>query len=96
MRPIAAAAVRAYLADFVAATRYYLDQPRAAREALVKAKQAKLDPELFYAMQDFDRDRDGRINLQNLAKMQDAQIGVGFQEKRIDVSKIVDLGYLPR
>lgn len=96
MRPIAAAAVRAYLADFVAATRYYLDQPRAAREALVKAKQAELDPELFYAMQDFDRDRDGRINLQNLAKMQDAQIGVGFQEKRIDVSKIVDLGYLPR
>lgn len=90
------AAVRAYLADFVAATRYYLDQPRAAREALVKAKQAELEPELFYAMQDFDRDRDGRINLQNLAKMQDAQIGVGFQEKRIDVSKIVDLGYLPR
>ncbi len=89
-------AIRAYLKDFVAATRFYLDQPRAAREALIQAKHAELDPDLFYAMQDFDRDRNARINVENLRKMQDAQIAAGFQEKRIDVAKILDLSYLPR
>ena len=50
---------------------------------------------VFINMKNLAPVRDGRVSLPDFEKMQDHMIKLGFVEKKIDVSKIVDLSYLP-
>jgi len=91
-----APAVRALLSDLVAATKYYLANLRASRQALIDAKLTRIDPAVLLDMEDWYRDPDCRVSVESLAKEQDAQVGAGMQKGRADLGRIVDTSYLPR
>jgi ABC-type nitrate/sulfonate/bicarbonate transport system substrate-binding protein len=89
-------AIRAYLEDLKAATRFYLDHGKEARQALIDAKYVRVPPEIYLDMVDYDRDPTLRVNVAALKKMQDLQVSAGFQKKKADVDAIVDQSYLPK
>jgi ABC-type nitrate/sulfonate/bicarbonate transport system substrate-binding protein len=88
-------AVRAFLRDFVTATRWYLANPREARQALLDKRFVQTPPAVYFDMQDYYRDPTARISTDFLRKMQELHIKLGWQQKRIDVRKLVDLSLLP-
>jgi ABC-type nitrate/sulfonate/bicarbonate transport system substrate-binding protein len=88
-------AVRAFLADLVAATDFYIKNPKVARQALIDAKFVRLKPDTYFAMQDYYRAPDARINLESLEKSQALQINAGWQKTAADVKKLVDMSFLP-
>jgi ABC-type nitrate/sulfonate/bicarbonate transport system substrate-binding protein len=90
------AALRAFLADLVAATKYYEQNPKEARKALIDAKFVRLPESVYFDMLDYYRQPDARIDIEGLKKMQDLQIKVGWQEKPADINALVDLNYLPK
>jgi ABC-type nitrate/sulfonate/bicarbonate transport system substrate-binding protein len=91
-----AEAVRAFLADLEAATRFYLEKPSAARSLLIDAKMVRVVPDVYLTMQDYYRDPSLRVDADALEKMQEFQIKAGFQKKHVDVRSLIDLGYLPK
>jgi ABC-type nitrate/sulfonate/bicarbonate transport system substrate-binding protein len=90
-----APAVRAYLKDLVAATDYYDDHSKDARQALIDSHQVRISPAIYVGMHDYYRDPSDKVDTQALAKMQDILIKNGFQRNRIDIGTLVDLSYLP-
>ena len=91
-----AAVMHAFVSDFVIATKYYLDNSRDARKALLDAKFIRVEPEIYYEMEDSYRVRDGRVDVDSLKRVQEMQIEAGFQRKRVDVERLVDQQYLPK
>jgi ABC-type nitrate/sulfonate/bicarbonate transport system substrate-binding protein len=89
-------AVRAFLADFVATTKFYIANLRTARQHLLDAKKTLIEPAVFLAMEDPYRDPDCRLDLESWNKVQEAAIRAGFQTQRVDPAKFIDLGYLPK
>lgn len=89
-------AVRAYLADFVATTKWYLANQAAGRKALADAKKVVTTAQEFGDIPDSYRDPDGRTDLDSYYMLQDVMIKVGFQKTRIDPKEFIDLSYLPR
>lgn len=90
-----APAVKAFLADVVAATRYYTQKPQESRKALIDGKMVRVAAEVYVPMTDYYRDPGARVDLQALERMQDLQVKAGFQKKRADLKARVDLSYLP-
>jgi len=88
-------AVRAFLRDFVTATRWYLANPRDARQALLDKRYVQIPPAVYFDMQDYYRDPTARISTDFLRKMQELHVKLGWQQKRLDVRKLVDLSLLP-
>ncbi len=90
-----ASAVRAFLADVVAATQFYAAHPVEARQALIDAKLVHVEPAVYLHMGDYYRDPGNKVDVGALEKMQDLQVAAGFQKNRADLGKLVDLSYLP-
>jgi ABC-type nitrate/sulfonate/bicarbonate transport system substrate-binding protein len=90
-----APAVRGLLQDLQAATRFYLDRPRKARQLILDAKGVRLDPEIYLNMKDYYRDPTLRPDTAALQRVQDVMIQTGFSKKRADISAMVDASYLP-
>jgi ABC-type nitrate/sulfonate/bicarbonate transport system substrate-binding protein len=90
-----AVAIRGFLADLKAATKFYLDNPAEARQILIDKKFVRVPPDVYLNMQDYYRDPDLRVDVETLKKMQDVQVAAGFQKKKADIASLVDLNYLP-
>jgi len=90
------AAVRAFLADLVAATKWYLANGKAARQALIDTKMVQLPAEIYLDIEDNWRDPECRIDIGAMNKMQDMQVELGFQKDKVDVAKVVDMSWLPK
>ena len=88
--------VKAFLSDLVAATKFYETHRKQAQKALIDAKVTRIPADVYFAMPDYERSPDGHVNIDSLKKMQDLQIKAGFQDKPVDVEKIVDMSYLPK
>jgi NitT/TauT family transport system substrate-binding protein len=89
-------AVRGFLSDLVATTKFYIANLKTARQHLLDAKKTFVDPQIFLAMTDSYRDPECRLDIASWNKLQDAAIQVGFQTQRVDPSKFIDLSYLPK
>jgi ABC-type nitrate/sulfonate/bicarbonate transport system substrate-binding protein len=89
------AAIRAYLADFVATTKWYLANQAAGRKALADAKKVVAATQDFGEIPDSYRDPNGRVDIESYYKLQDVMIKVGFQKNRIDPKEFIDLSFLP-
>jgi len=87
--------LRAFLADFVATTKFYVANLRTARQHLIDARKTLIEPAVFLDMPDQYRDPECRSDIESWNKVQDAMIRVGFQQVRIDPAKFVDNSYLP-
>ena len=90
-------AVRAFLADYVAVTRYYLANTEQAKRDLHKAGFVRTPLEIYLKNADWKRDPGGRVDVASLRKlavfMHDK---LGWLEKPVNVDEMVDLGYLPK
>jgi len=91
-----AAAIRGFLEDVKAATKFYLDNPKEARQILIDAKMVRIIPDVYLSMQDYYRDPALRPDVEALVKMQEFQIKAGFQNKSADMRALVDTSYLPQ
>jgi ABC-type nitrate/sulfonate/bicarbonate transport system substrate-binding protein len=91
------AAVRAFLADYVAVTRYYLANTEQAKTDLHKAGFVRTPLPLYLKTSDWKRDPDGRVNIASLEKLSTFMLEkLNWLEKPVNVREMVDLSYLPR
>jgi ABC-type nitrate/sulfonate/bicarbonate transport system substrate-binding protein len=89
-------AVRAFLADYVAATRWYLANTEEAKQVLIDKQFVQTPPELYLAVPDYYRDPTGRINTDGLAQQQDLHLKLGWQTTRLNIGDLVDMSLLPQ
>lgn len=88
--------LRAFMADFVAATKFYVAKPKEARKALIDAKMVRVPEKLYLDMSDNYRNPTARIDVEALKKAQDAAIAKGHQKNKIDPAAFVDMSFLPK
>jgi ABC-type nitrate/sulfonate/bicarbonate transport system substrate-binding protein len=90
------AVLRSFLSDFVSATKFYLDRPREARQALLDSKLVRLPPDLFLNMKDHYREPSARISVEAMKRAQEVMLKVGYQKTPADIEKFVDMRFLPQ
>ena len=90
-------AVRAFLSDYVAVTKYYLANMEQAKSDLHKAGFVRTPLPLYLKTSDWKRDPDGRVNVDSLKKLATfMHEKLEWLEKPVNVDSMVDQGYLPR
>jgi len=90
-------AVRAFLADYVAVTKYYLANTAQAKRDLHKAGFVRTPLEIYLKNSDWKRDPGARINVESLKRLAELMAGkLQWLEKPVKVEEMVDQGYLPR
>ena len=90
-------AVRAFLADYVAVTRYYLANTAQAKTDLHKAGFVRTPLPLYLKTSDWKRDANARVNVDSLKKLSTFMLDkLQWLEKPVNVDGMVDLSYLPR
>jgi ABC-type nitrate/sulfonate/bicarbonate transport system substrate-binding protein len=90
-------AVRAFLADYVAVTRYYLANMEQAKADLHKAGFVRTPLPVYLKTSDWKRDPDARVDVESLKKLSAFMLEkLQWLEKPVNVDSMVDLSYLPR
>lgn len=90
-------AVRAFLADYVAVTKYYLSNTEQAKRDLHKAGFVKTPLDLYLKNADWKRDPGARVNVESLKKLAAfMHEKLQWLEKPVNVDAMVDQSYLPR
>lgn len=87
--------LKAFMADFVAATKLYVEKPKEARKALIDAKIVHVPEQLYVEMKDNYRNPNARIDIEALKKAQDVMVAEGHQKTKVDPAAFVDMSYLP-
>jgi ABC-type nitrate/sulfonate/bicarbonate transport system substrate-binding protein len=89
--------VRAFLADYVAVTKYYLANMEQAKRDLHKANFVRGPVEAYLKNADWRRDPNARVDVASLKKLATfMHEKLKWLEKPVNVDEMVDLGYLPR
>jgi ABC-type nitrate/sulfonate/bicarbonate transport system substrate-binding protein len=89
--------VRAFLSDYVAATRYYVKNMAQAKRDVHKAGYVRTPVETYVATSDWKRDPSARIDVASLKKLVTLMHEkLGWLEKTVNVDVMVDLTYLPK
>jgi ABC-type nitrate/sulfonate/bicarbonate transport system substrate-binding protein len=90
-------AVRAFLADYVAVTKYYLANTEQAKRDIQKAGFVRTPLEIYLKNSDWKRDPNGRVDVASLKKLTALMLEkLGWLEKPVNVDELVDQGYLPK
>jgi len=90
-------AVRAFLSDYVAVTKYYLANTEQAKTDLHKAGFVRTPLPVYLKTSDWKRTPDGRVNVDSLKKLATfMHEKLEWLEKPVNVDSMVDQGYLPR
>lgn len=90
-------AVRAFLADYVAVTKYYLANTERAKTDLHKANFVRTPLPVYLKTSDWKRDPNARVDVESLKKLSAfMREKLQWLEKPVDVDSMVDLSYLPR
>jgi ABC-type nitrate/sulfonate/bicarbonate transport system substrate-binding protein len=90
-------AVRAFLADYVAVTRYYLANTAQAKRDLHKAGFVRTPIDIYLRNADWKRDPNARLDVESLKKLTVfMRERLNWLEKPVDVDALVDQSYLPR
>jgi len=90
-------AVRAFLADYVAVTKYYLANTEQAKRDLVKAGFVRTPLDIYVKNSDWKRDPSGRVDVESLKKLSAFMLDkLQWLDKPVNVDQMVDQSYLPR
>jgi len=90
-------AVRAFLADYVAVTKYYLANTEQAKRDLSKAGFVRTPVDIYVKNADWKRDPGARVNVESLKKLSAFMLDkLQWLEKPVNVDAMVDQSYLPR
>ena len=89
--------VRAFLADYVAVTKYYLANTEQAKRDLHKTGFVRTPVDIYVKNADWKRDPGARVNVDSLKKLATFMHDkLQWLEKPVNVDEMVDLSYLPR
>jgi ABC-type nitrate/sulfonate/bicarbonate transport system substrate-binding protein len=90
-------AVRAFLADYVAVTQYYLANTAQAKRDLHKAGFVRTPIDIYLKNADWKRDPNARVDVESLKKLSAfMREKLQWLEKPVNVDSMVDLSYLPK
>jgi len=90
-------AVRAFLSDYVAVTKYYLANTSQAKADLHKAGFVRTPIDIYLKNADWKRDPNARVNVDSLKKLATfMHEKLQWLEKPVNVDSMVDQSYLPR
>ena len=89
-------AVRAFLADYVAVTKYYLANMAQAKSDLHKAGYVRTPLPVYLKTSDWKRDPDARVDVASLEKLATFMQKLQWLDKPVNVRELVDQSYLPR
>jgi len=90
-------AVRAFLADYVAVTQYYLKNTEQAKRDLHKAGFVRTPVEIYVKNSDWKRDLNARVNVESLKKLSTFMLEkLQWLEKPVNVDQMVDQSFLPK
>ena len=90
-------AVRAFLADYVAVTKYYLANTEQAKTDLHKAGFVRTPLPVYLKTSDWKRDPNARVDVESLKKLSAFMLDkLQWLEKPVNVDGMVDQSYLPR
>ena len=90
-------AVRAFLSDYVAVTKYYLSNTDQAKRDLHKAGFVRTPVDIYVKNADWKRDPGARVNVDSLKKLSTfMHEKLQWLEKPVNVDGMVDQSYLPR
>ena len=90
-------AVRAFLADYVAVTKYYLANTAQAKADLHKAGFVRTPLEIYLKNADWKRTPDARVDVASLEKLSAFMLAkLQWLEKPVNVREMVDESFLPR
>jgi ABC-type nitrate/sulfonate/bicarbonate transport system substrate-binding protein len=90
-------AVRAFLADYVAVTRYYLANTEQAKRDLHKAGFVRTPLEIYLKNADWKRTPDARVDVESLRRLSTFMLDrLQWIEKPVNVDSMVDQSFLPR
>jgi ABC-type nitrate/sulfonate/bicarbonate transport system substrate-binding protein len=90
-------AVRAFLADYVAVTKYYLANTEQAKRDLHKAGFVRTPIDIYLKNSDWKRDPNARVDVESLKKLSAFMLDkLLWLEKPVNVESMVDMSYLPR
>jgi len=90
-------AVRAFLADYVAVTKYYLANTEQAKTDLHKAGFVRTPLPVYLKTSDWKRDPNARVDVESLKKLSTFMHDkLQWLDKPVNVDSMVDLSYLPR
>jgi ABC-type nitrate/sulfonate/bicarbonate transport system substrate-binding protein len=90
-------AVRAFLADYVAVTKYYLQNTAQAKTDLHKAGFVRTPLPVYLKNSDWKRNPDAQVDVESLKKLAVfMQEKLNWLDKPVKVEAMVDLTYLPK
>jgi ABC-type nitrate/sulfonate/bicarbonate transport system substrate-binding protein len=90
-------AVRAFLSDYVAVTKYYLANTDQAKRDIHKAGFVRTPVDIYVKNADWKRDPNARVNVDSLKKLSTFMLDkLQWLEKPVNVDGMVDQSYLPR
>jgi ABC-type nitrate/sulfonate/bicarbonate transport system substrate-binding protein len=90
-------AVRAFLADYVAVTKYYLANTAQAKSDLHKAGFVRTPLPVYLKTSDWKRTPDARVDVASLEKLATFMLDkLQWLEKPVNVKEMVDQSFLPR
>ncbi len=92
-------AMRAWVADFIAVTKYFLEKPEEARRSLLDSKIVQVEPSIYMAMtakDDLFRSADVRPDPAMFERLQDELLKAKFQETAADIGKLIDTSFMPK
>jgi ABC-type nitrate/sulfonate/bicarbonate transport system substrate-binding protein len=90
-------AVRAFLADYVAVTKYYLANTDQAKRDLSKAGYVRTPVDIYVKNADWKRDPNARVNVESLKKLSTFMLDkLQWLEKPVNVDEMVDQSFLPK
>jgi ABC-type nitrate/sulfonate/bicarbonate transport system substrate-binding protein len=90
-------AVRAFLADYVAVTKYYLENTEQAKTDLHKAGFVRTPLPVYLKNADWKRNPEARVDVESLKKLAVfMQEKLNWLEKPVKVEEMVELTYLPK
>ena len=90
-------AVRAFLSDYVAVTKWYLANTEQAKRDLHKAGFVRTPLEIYLKNADWKRDPNARVNVESLKKLSAFMLDkLQWLDKPVNVDAMVDQSFLPR
>jgi ABC-type nitrate/sulfonate/bicarbonate transport system substrate-binding protein len=90
-------AVRAFLSDYVAVTKWYLANTEQGKRDLHKAGFVRTPLEVYLKNADWKRDPDARVNVESLKKLSAFMLDkLQWLDKPVNVDAMVDQSFLPR
>ncbi|RZS85526.1 ABC-type nitrate/sulfonate/bicarbonate transport system substrate-binding protein [Pigmentiphaga kullae] len=89
------AALRAFLADLVKATDFYVNHPRESHQQLIDAKFVNIPLDVSLGMRKYLHPLDGKVDLDSMRRMVTELKDFGYLDS-LDPAKVVDMSYLPK